>query len=192
MTTRWLACGALVTACGAVLAGQGRYPDPDASSLQAAARAAITNARILDVIGVSRGVGSLVKELGAKVTDREIRIALSADVLFDFDKFALRPEAAASLLKVGEIIKAYPTAPVLIEGHTDGKGAHAYNIKLSENRAAAVKSWLGQNAAVDAARIRTAGWGETKPVAPNTKPDGSDDADGRQKNRRVEITLQTR
>jgi outer membrane protein OmpA-like peptidoglycan-associated protein len=80
---------------------------------------------------------------------------------------------------------------VLIEGHTDGKGTHAYNMTLSDKRAASVKSWLVQNGGVVASRITTRGWGETKPVAPNKKPDGSDDPAGRQKNRRVEITIRT-
>ena len=78
---------------------------------------------------------------------------------------------------------------MLIEGHTDGKGTHPYNMKLSENRAESVKTWLVQNSSVAGSRITTQGWGETKPVAPNKKPDGSDDPEGRQKNRRVEIVL---
>jgi outer membrane protein OmpA-like peptidoglycan-associated protein len=64
-------------------------------------------------------------------------------------------------------------------------------MKLSDNRAAAVKSWLVENAGVSASRITTRGWGETKPIASNTKPDGSDNPAGRQKNRRVEITIHT-
>jgi len=63
---------------------------------------------------------------------------------------------------------------------------------LSDNRAKAVKRWLVENGGVKASRITTKGWGETKPVAPNKKPDGSDDPDGRQKNRRVELTLTTK
>src|SRR5208282_1146073 len=97
-----------------------------------------------------------------------------ADVLFDFDKYTLRPEATETLKKVGQVVAGYPNAPLSIEGHTDGKGTHAYNMKLSENRAGAVKQWLVANAQVQASRIRTTGWGETKPVAPNTKRDGSD------------------
>jgi outer membrane protein OmpA-like peptidoglycan-associated protein len=170
-----------------------------ASGQDAADRAALGNARILDVsarvldiVGVSLGVNGVLKDLGAKVTAQEIRIALSADVLFDFDKFDLKPEATESLMKVAAVIKAYPKAPVLIEGHTDGKGAHAYNLSLSEKRAAAVKTWLVQKAGVDQARMATAGSGDSKPVAPNTSPNGADNPEGRQKNRRVEITLQTR
>jgi outer membrane protein OmpA-like peptidoglycan-associated protein len=64
-------------------------------------------------------------------------------------------------------------------------------MKLSDDRAASVKSWLVQNAGVSASRITTRGWGETKPVAPNTNTNGSDNPAGRQKNRRVEITIRT-
>jgi outer membrane protein OmpA-like peptidoglycan-associated protein len=165
--------------------------DPDSPETQAAARAALAGAKILDIVGVTLGIEAVLKDLGAKVTSQQIKIELNADVLFDFDKYTLRPESEETLRKVGQVVAGYPNAPLLIEGHTDGKGNHPYNIKLSESRAASVKQWLVTNAGIPAARIRTAGWGETKPVAPNTNPDGSDNPQGRQKNRRVELTLQT-
>jgi outer membrane protein OmpA-like peptidoglycan-associated protein len=185
---------------------QGKYTDPDSPAVQAAARVALANAKVLDiigvssgvigvssgVIGVSSGVKGVMEDLGAKVTEQEITIELAADFLFDFDKYVLKAEAIPSLRKVGEVVKAYPKAPLLIEGHTDGKGTHPYNMKLSENRALSVKNWLVQNAGVDPARITTAGLAETKPVAPNTNPDGSDNPQGRQKNRRVSFTLRTK
>jgi outer membrane protein OmpA-like peptidoglycan-associated protein len=171
---------------------QSKYQDPDSPAVQAAARAALANAKVLDIIGVSSGLKGAMEDLGAKVTDQEITIELAADFLFDFDKYVLKTEAIPSLQKVGEVVKAYPKAPLLIEGHTDGKGTHPYNTKLSENRALSVKNWLAQNAGVDPARITTQGWGETKPVAPNTNPNGSDNPQGRQKNRRVGITLRTK
>jgi outer membrane protein OmpA-like peptidoglycan-associated protein len=168
------------------------YSNPDSPEVAAAARAALANAKILDIVGVTLGIDAVLKDLGAKVIGREIHIDLAADVLFDFDKYTLRPEANASLKKVGQVVSGYPDAPLAIEGHTDGKGTHAYNMKLSDNRAGAVKKWLVENAGIKASRITTKGWGETKPVAPNKKPDGSDDPDGRQKNRRVELTLTTK
>jgi outer membrane protein OmpA-like peptidoglycan-associated protein len=70
-------------------------------------------------------------------------------------------------------------------------GTHAHNMKLSDDRAASVKHWLVQNAAVPENRITTRGWGETKSVAPNKNPNGTDNPAGRQKNRRVELTLRT-
>jgi len=181
---------------------QDKYADPDAPAVRAAARAALAGARVLpvsgrvlDIAGVSLGVAGaslgvegLLKDLNAKVTGQEIRIELQADVLFDFDKADLRPEAAATLRKVAEVIRANPGL-VTVEGYTDSKGADAYNQTLSESRAASVKGWLVRNGGVQAARVTARGLGETRPVAPNTKPDGSDDPQGRQRNRRVEIAI---
>jgi len=169
-----------------------KYPGPDDPATLAAARDALARAKVLDIVGITRGIEGVLKELGAKVTDREIRIELSADVLFDFDKSDLRPEAAPTLQKVAEVLRSSPGAPVTIEGHTDGKGTDAYNQPLSERRAQSVKAWLAANGGVSGAKITTKGWGKTRPVAPNARPDGSDDPDGRKKNRRVEITVRTR
>jgi outer membrane protein OmpA-like peptidoglycan-associated protein len=170
---------------------QTKYADPDSPAVQAAARAALPHAKIVDIVGMTSGIQGVLQDLKAKVTEHEVKIELDADVLFDFDKYNLRPQAADSLLKVGEVAKNYGNSAVLIEGHTDSKGSPPYNMKLSENRALSVKNWLVQNARVSAARINTRGWGETKPVAPNTNPNGSDNPAGRQKNRRVEITIRT-
>ena len=59
----------------------------------------------------------------------------------------------------------------------------------TDKRAAAVKSWLVQKGSVNGKQIKTKGWGKANAVAPNINPDGSDNPDGRQKNRRVEITV---
>lgn len=192
MTNRLLVSIGMALLLVRAVPAQSKYQDPDSPAVQAAARAALANAKVLDIIGVSSGLKGVMEDLGAKVTDQGITIELAADFLFDFDKYVLKTEAIPSLQKVGEVVKAYPKAPVLIEGHTDGKGTHPYNMKLSENRALSVKNWLVQNAGVDPARITTAGLAETKPVAPNTNPDGSDNPQGRQKNRRVSFTLRTK
>lgn len=141
------------------------------------------------VTGTVAGLEGLLKELGANVTEKEVRIALAADVLFDFDRAELKPEAEASLAKVATVVKAYPGAQIRIEGHTDGKGADAYNQELSEQRAAAVAAWLTSKGGVSRAQLTTAGLGKAKPIAHNTKPDGSDDPEGRAKNRRVEVVV---
>jgi outer membrane protein OmpA-like peptidoglycan-associated protein len=119
------------------------YKDPDSPEVNAAARAALAKARILDIqsrvldiAGTTLGLEAVLKDLAAKVTDREIKIELSADVLFDFDRHSLRPEATETLRKVGRVVTEYTNRPLLIEGYTDGKGAHPYNVTLSENRAA--------------------------------------------------------
>ena len=171
------------------LASAQKYSDPDSPATQAAARAALPHARVLDIAGVTSGIQGVLQDLGAKITAQRVIIDLDADVLFDFDKYTLRTAANDTLLKLGQVAASYPKSPLLIEGYTDSKGDHAYNMKLSDNRAGAVKQWLIQNASVAGNRITTRGWGETKPVAPNKNPDGSDNPQGRQKNRRVEIVL---
>jgi outer membrane protein OmpA-like peptidoglycan-associated protein len=141
------------------------------------------------VAGAIVGLDAALKNLNARVSPAEIRIDLAADVLFDFDKADVKKDAEASLQNVAILLKANPGAAVAIEGHTDGKGADDYNQKLSEARAASIKGWLVANAQVNGASVTTRGWGKTKPVAHNTKPDGSDDPEGRAKNRRVEIVV---
>jgi outer membrane protein OmpA-like peptidoglycan-associated protein len=138
--------------------------------------------RIEDVKGA-------VQALAMKETPTEVKIELSGDILFEFDNADLRPEAQPALQRVLEIIKQYPRASISIDGYTDAKGADAYNLRLSDRRAAAVKSWLVQHGGVNGKQIKTKGWGKANPVASNTHPDGSDNPEGRQKNRRVEITV---
>ncbi|MGH9547713.1 MAG: OmpA family protein [Terriglobales bacterium] len=179
----------LVLLVGCLVHAQTKYTDPDSAGTNEAAREALRHAKVLDIIGVTSGIHGVLEDLGAKIVGQQLKIDLASDVLFDFDKYTLRPEADATLRKVGQVAAAYPSSPMLIEGHTDGKGLHPYNMKLSENRAASVKNWLVRNSGIQPARITTRGWGETKPVAPNKKPDGSDNPEGRQKNRRVEIVL---
>jgi photosystem I P700 chlorophyll a apoprotein A2 len=188
----------IVTAAwGAPALAQDKYASADAAATQAAAVRALPGkilpivGRSLAIVGVSTGLEAVLEDLHARVTAQEIAIELSADVLFDFDKADLRPEAAGELGKVAQVLTAHPGAPVTIEGHTDAKGNDAYNQGLSERRAASVKAWLVANGGAAADAITTRGRGETEPVAPNAKPDGSDDPEGRQKNRRVEITVRT-
>ena len=68
---------------------------------------------------------------------------------------------------------------IRIDGHTDAKGNDNYNHKLSQRRAAAVKNWLAQTGKLGARRMMIHGSGEQKPVAPNSKPDRSDDPEAR-------------
>ena len=142
------------------------------------------------VAGKTLGLEGALKELNAEVTPREIKINLEADVLFDFDKADLKSAAEPSLEKVVTVLKAYPTAQVEIDGHTDGKGSASYNQGLSARRASSVANWLSAHTGMSTGSFHTKGWGATKPVAPNTNADGSDNSEGRQKNRRVEIVVQ--
>jgi len=151
--------------------------------------------KVLTIEGIIRGVSARMEkikkaldDLGAKETEADYIIELEGDVLFDFDKWDIREDAEEILLQVGGIIRSY-NHPVTITGHTDSKGSDDYNMDLSKKRAESVKNWLVEQAEVDASLIETAGKGESEPVALNTNPDGSDNPEGRQKNRRVEIRI---
>lgn len=190
---------ALAVAAGLVLAtaawAQKAEVDPDSAETHARAREALSraDARTLvpeerRIVGQKTDIGGLLRDLNAEVRGRETRISLSADVLFDFDKADLKPEARPQLEKVASLLKSSPKASATIEGHTDAKGDDAYNQKLSERRAESVRKWLADNGV--AGKLAARGYGKKKPVAPNTTPDGKDSPEGRQKNRRVEIVVQ--
>lgn len=135
------------------------------------------------------------KSAGVSVseTGQEVRIALSADVLFDFDKAVINPKAADALAEAAALIRRHgPRGAVRIEGHTDSKGAADYNRQLSERRAEAVRAWLDDTGELKRVTFQTQGFGAKRPVARNTKPDGSDDPKGRTQNRRVEIVITRR
>jgi OOP family OmpA-OmpF porin len=111
-------------------------------------------------------------------------------VNFDFDKSTLRPDAVAILNEAIEILKRYPDLRVEVAGHTDSKGTDQYNQALSERRATAVYDYLTSNG-IDAGRLMgPTGYGESRPIAPNTNPDGSDNPEGRAQNRRTELNVQ--
>jgi outer membrane protein OmpA-like peptidoglycan-associated protein len=137
-----------------------------------------------------KAASAQIKAAGAEIkeTAAEIKISLQGEILFDFDKSNLRPAAESTLAQVAKMIGSYAKAEVLIEGYTDAKGSDSYNAKLSDRRAVSVKNWFSKHG-VAANSMQTHGWGAAKPVVPNKHPDGSDDPEGRQKNRRVEITI---
>ena len=110
------------------------------------------------------------------------KVKLSADALFDFDKAVLKPEGKAKLDDLAAKSKQVKLEVILAVGHTDRLGSDAYNQKLSERRAAAVKTYLVSKG-VEANRVYTEGKGEKQPVASNKTKDG------RAKNRRVEIEV---
>jgi outer membrane protein OmpA-like peptidoglycan-associated protein len=145
-------------------------------------------------VGLKANVQDLAKamtDLGADVRQTEIRVELPGDVLFDFDKTNLKPAAEETLKKLATIIRSKSKGLVLINGYTDSKGSDPYNRKLSEGRANSVKQWLTTQGGISTVTLQTRGFGKANPVAPNTRPDGSDDPDGRAKNRRVEVVIPT-
>lgn len=142
------------------------------------------------VSGKTLDLQQAMKDLNAQVSNTEIKVNLAADVLFDFDKAEIKTQAIPVLNKVSTVLNSYPNAQIKIAGHTDGKGNDAYNNDLSKRRAQAIANWLSANAGINSKQMLVSGFGKTKPVAPNTNPNGSDNPAGRAKNRRVEITIQ--
>jgi outer membrane protein OmpA-like peptidoglycan-associated protein len=124
---------------------------------------------------------------GGGVGDRTAPILLPTDLLFDYDRADLRPEALDSLRKLGQLILKNPNADFTIEGHTDTFGSPVYNRTLSERRAVSVKAWLVTDMQIDANRIQTRGFGSSRPLAPV-----SGTVDEQRLNRRVEIVIKTR
>jgi outer membrane protein OmpA-like peptidoglycan-associated protein len=146
--------------------------------------------KVTDLVFRVDDMGGKVQTLEVKETPTEIRIDLAADVLFDFDKSEILPKAQQTLAQAAQVIRDKAKGTVRIEGYTDAKGSESYNQALSERRANAVKTWLVAKGSIRDASFSTTGFGSKKPIAANVKPDGSDDPDGRQKNRRVEIIIQ--
>ena len=104
------------------------------------------------------------------------------DVLFDFNKYTLKPGAREKMAKVSGILLAYPGLKLQLEGHTDSVGGDDYNLKLSQARADAVRDFLAEQG-VPPANITSIGLGKADPVSSN------DTAEGRQQNRRVELVV---
>ncbi len=111
-----------------------------------------------------------------------IKITFDSGIMFDVDKSTLRHEAEKNLAELAAILNKYADTDILIEGHTDATGSEEYNLELSRRRAQAVANYLAGREVL-ATRFTIMGYGETQPVADNTT------ADGRQKNRRVDIAI---
>lgn len=122
-------------------------------------------------------------------TDEETIYTISGQVLFDFDRADLRPEAIGVLEEILAAIKDRSYGGTIeVAGHTDAMGSADYNYDLSVRRATGVALWFRERVPADQ-DIQAVGYGETEPIAPNTKPDGSDDPTGRTQNRRVEVIV---
>ncbi|MEZ4722245.1 MAG: OmpA family protein [Flavobacteriales bacterium] len=111
------------------------------------------------------------------------------NILFDFDKSDLRKESIAELNKVSNYMKAKGGVEVQVDGHADWIGTVEYNMALSERRAKAATNHIVQKGGVDESRVTYQYFGEAVPIAPNANPDGSDNPEGRQLNRRCEFKI---
>lgn len=128
--------------------------------------------------------GIKVDRVGCPVPIPE-KVSITLLVEFDFDKSVVKPQYHGDLQRVANFLKAYPKTNGELEGHTDSIGSDEYNMKLSKRRAESVKKYLVENFNIDAARLTTIGYGESKPVASNKTEEG------RQKNRRVVANIVT-
>ncbi len=125
------------------------------------------------------------EQLGISVekTSTGLKLTVPERVLFDFNRFTLKPEAKKALEVVADLIRANPTKRVLVTGYTDNVGSDAYNLRLSLQRAQSVADYLIYCEKIDAGMFKIVGKGEADPIADNNTEAG------RAKNRRVEIKL---
>lgn len=188
-TGKGAAYGAAGGAAAGAILGQAIGRDTKGTLLGAAAGAAVGAA-------AGAGVGRMMDRQEAEMRDalaaseaaavrREgdlLAITLQGDVSFDLNSDVVRQGLYNEVDRIAQIMVKYPQTSILVEGYTDSSGSDAYNRQLSERRAASVRNLLVQRR-VEAQRIDTVGYGESRPVATNATPEG------RQMNRRVEIRI---
>lgn len=151
----------------------------EAEKAKAEAMAAEERAKMLE--DQARKLEEQIADLQASKSERGLVITLG-DVLFDTDKSELRSGAQYTIDKIAAFLAEYSTRKALIEGFTDSTGSTEYNLSLSEHRAEAVRNALASRG-IDSNRLMTRGYGVKFPVASN------ETAEGRQRNRRVEVII---
>jgi outer membrane protein OmpA-like peptidoglycan-associated protein len=167
--------------------------EADAAALKAKEEADALRAKEEAAKAEAEGARRAAEALRAQLLDQFNRVletrdtprglvANMADVLFDTGKYNLRPLAREKLARFAGIVLAHPGLDLEVEGHTDSTGSDEFNQTLSEQRGAAVREYLIEQG-LPAANISSRGFGKTMPVADNST------AEGRQKNRRVEIIV---
>ena len=105
-------------------------------------------------------------------------------IYFDFNSAFIKPESEAVLKQIADVMHKNPTWKLSVSGHTDNIGGDDSNLKLSQARAAAVKTALVKEYKIDPNRLTTSGFGASQPIADNTK------VEGRARNRRVVLQRQ--
>ena len=126
-------------------------------------------------------IKQLQNSLNAKQTDRGTLVTFG-DVLFATDRADLKPSGLANINKLAQFLSENPDRKVIVEGYTDSTGTEGHNQSLSERRAGSVRAALVRRG-VKEKMLVAKGYGEAKPIAPNTTEAG------RQKNRRIEFTV---
>ncbi len=140
---------------------------------------------VVDTVFVATTVDTVFVDPPIATDDiNQAMLNASENLEFLFDKSIIVEESYASLEGLTNILLVYKDVKIQLDGHTDGDGTEAYNMKLSKNRVEAVKRFLVANG-VDSSRIKTEHYGESKPISSN------DNANGKARNRRVEMTVIT-
>ena len=110
------------------------------------------------------------------------------NIYFDYNLASLRSKSKYELNKLFNFMKENADVDIVVSGHTDSRGNDEYNLRLSKDRAQAVVDYLIRNG-ISSSRLRAKGYGETRPIARNENSDLTDNAVGRQLNRRIEISM---
>jgi peptidoglycan-associated lipoprotein len=110
------------------------------------------------------------------------------NIYYDFDRADIREDAAQELDKLVQILLDNPDIQIELSAHTDNRGSAAYNQRLSQQRAESAVNYIVSKG-IEASRITAKGYGASQPIAPNSNPDGTDNPDGRQLNRRTEFKV---
>ncbi|WP_020566842.1 OmpA family protein [Neolewinella persica] len=159
--------GVLGGTAGAII---GKYMDKQAKELEEE----VPGAKVEKVESVDPETGETITE--------SVTVTFDGGVLFEFGKASLTAASRAELDRMAAVFIRYPDTDILIDGHTDSVGSEATNQALSEKRAASVADYLAQDG-IARSRMRTTGYGKTRPIATNETDTG------RAKNRRVELSI---
>jgi len=178
--------GAVIGAAGGAVAGA-----VIGKATGSTARGAIIGAAVGGAAGAIIGhqMDQKAKEIQGTVAGADVTrvgeglvVTFDSGLMFDFDSDVLRVESKKNLDNLASSLNSFGDSKLMLVGHTDDKGADAYNLDLSRRRAASVASYL-ESRGVSAARVQLAGRGEGEPIASN------DTEAGRQENRRVEVAI---
>ena len=178
--------GAVIGAAGGAVAGAAI-----GKATGSRARGAIIGAAVGGAAGAIIGhqMDQKAKEIQGTVAGADVTrvgeglvVTFDSGLMFDFDSDVLRTESKKNLDNLASSLNSFGDSKLMLVGHTDDKGADAYNLDLSRRRSASVAAYL-ESRGVSASRVQLAGRGETEPIAPN------DTEAGRQMNRRVEVAI---